>query len=222
MPTFLTADTPDLDLPQLTLAANADAMRELVAAHFDIRANSADCQLARIRYRRGQRAILQYSVGMQWVTALVYPPAELPRVWRKIQRQLGASPEMAAHVVMLDAHHLILQRFPFDWNLPTLSTAITALPQRLRDTLNLLASPIKLRQCAIGLGWVRCSAAPPAYVSPSQPAGVFAKVFTQAEGERSFAVLTKLQNQRSFEPLSPWPSSATSIPWCLLQHRAPP
>ncbi|NJM42364.1 MAG: hypothetical protein HC853_17305 [Anaerolineae bacterium] len=113
--------TPDPDLLQLAVAADAGAMHSLIAAHFPWLGAVAACQLARIRYRRGERAILQYSVGHSWVTALAYPRAELPRIWRKVQRQLRAMPHLATQVVKLDDLGLVLQCFPFDWNLPTLS-----------------------------------------------------------------------------------------------------
>src|SRR5207247_10691673 len=59
-----------------------------------------DCRVDRIRYRRCERAIVQYTIRLvapsgrdreQWITALLYPREQASQVWAKLQRTVPAT-----------------------------------------------------------------------------------------------------------------------------------
>jgi hypothetical protein len=104
------------------------------------------CTVDRIRYRRGARAAVQYTVRLvgpsgderreQWITALLYPRERLRQVWGKLQPII---PAIAAPSVVLrpaafaSDSNLILQVFPVDRRLPWLPALMN--PERLAAVL---------------------------------------------------------------------------------------
>lgn len=104
-----------------------------------------DCRVDRIRYRRCERAIVQYTVrlvapsggeGEQWITALLYPRERASQVWGKLQRSVPAIADAGAllpPVAFAPDSGLILQAFPVDRWLPSLPTLVN--PGRLASEL---------------------------------------------------------------------------------------
>jgi hypothetical protein len=104
------------------------------------------CTVDRIRYRRGARAAVQYTVRLvgpsgderreQWITALLYPRERLRQVWGKLQTII---PAIAAPSLVLrpaafaSDSNLILQVFPVDRRLPWLPALMN--PERLAAVL---------------------------------------------------------------------------------------
>src|SRR6266542_2421354 len=87
------------------------------------------CRADRVRYRRGARAVVQYSVRFQeasgprdrWVTALVYPPERAREVLKKLRTGSPSTPTGGIPTVKDDPESkLVLQVFPFDRRLPSL------------------------------------------------------------------------------------------------------
>ncbi len=91
------------------------------------------CTVDRIRYRRGARAVVQYTVRLagpsggeqreQWITTLLYPQERARQVWGKLQRTVPpiAGPGgVLPPVAFASDSGLILQVFPVDWRLPSL------------------------------------------------------------------------------------------------------
>ncbi len=137
-PEVLDAPTPipeDPFLPHVAEALDPGAMlalfrRELTPTRgFGIKA----CTVDRIRYRRGARAVVQYTVGLvgpsgseqreQWITALLYPKERARQVWGKLQRTLPAIAGpggVLPPVAFASDSGLILQVFPVDRRLPSL------------------------------------------------------------------------------------------------------
>ncbi len=87
------------------------------------------CRADRVRYRRGARAVVQYSVRFEeasgprdrWVTALVYPPERAREVLKKLRTGSPSTPTGGIPTVKDDPESkLVLQVFPFDRRLPSL------------------------------------------------------------------------------------------------------
>jgi aminoglycoside phosphotransferase (APT) family kinase protein len=126
-------------LPHLAEALDPVAMLALFrgeltpAGEFGIE----DCRVDRIRYRRGARAIIQYTVRLvapsggelreQWITALLYPRERAGQVWGKLQRRVPpiAVPDaVLPPVAFAQDSTMILQTFPVDRRLPSLPALV--------------------------------------------------------------------------------------------------
>jgi hypothetical protein len=137
----------DLVLPHLAEALDPVAMLTLfrrnmtTAGGFGIEA----CMVDRIRYRRGARAVVQYTARLvgpsgeqreQWITALLYPRERARQVWGKLETSMPtiAAPGAVLPPVAFDSDsRLILQVFPVDRRLPSLPTLFN--PERLKSVL---------------------------------------------------------------------------------------
>ncbi len=104
------------------------------------------CTVDRIRYRRGARAVVQYTVRLvgpsggerheQWITALLYPTVRACQVWGKLQTIIPAMAVPGAvlrPMAFASDSNLILQVFPVDRRLPSLPALMN--PERLADVL---------------------------------------------------------------------------------------
>jgi hypothetical protein len=93
-----------------------------------------DCRLSRIRYRRGERCVLQYtlrlaeadtgSVRIQWVTGVMYAENKTRRKWEKLRisypkeiSEINSNFEPFSFIPELG---MLVQVFPYDRRLPTL------------------------------------------------------------------------------------------------------
>ena len=197
--------TVDAQLPGFALANTPAAMRMLIARQWpDMR---SEATLTRVRYRPGQRAILQYAVGASWVTALVYPDAERERVWRKLQTQIEAHPQFAGHAALLPEHGLILQRFPLDWKLRTLTALAESPPDDVRAAITQACGGRELIALTIHPVRYRAGLSATLRYSVLTEQGsctYFAKVYADDDGgARAMQMLETLRGQHAFRTTRP-------------------
>jgi hypothetical protein len=96
----------DPSFPQLQVAGDPESMRGVFQKHLRPLNNKAyhvrDCRLSRIRYRRGNRCVLQYTLRLaeadtgseriQWVTGVMYADDKTRRKFPRSFRRLNRSP----------------------------------------------------------------------------------------------------------------------------------
>src|ERR687897_1172597 len=89
----------DPGFPQRQVAGDPESMRVVFQKHLRPLNNKAyqvrDCRLSRIRYRRGDRCVLQYTLRLaeadrgaeriQWVTGVMYADDKTRRKWEKLR-----------------------------------------------------------------------------------------------------------------------------------------
>lgn len=127
----------DPAFPGLALAGDADAMRSLFAEHLrpvgEIRYEISGCKLFRVRYRKGARCVLQYSLDLsdptsettrtQWVTGVMYADGKARRKWKKLRKSALEVPAMDPAfepVAFLPELDMLVEVFPYDRRLPGL------------------------------------------------------------------------------------------------------
>jgi hypothetical protein len=132
----------DPSFPQLQVAGDPESMRVLFQKHLRPLNNKAyqvqDCQLSRIRYRRGERCVLQYTLRLaeadtgseriQWVTGVMYADDKTRRKWEKLR---VSSPKDVSEIIstfepfsFIPDLGMLVQVFPYDRRLPTLPLLI--------------------------------------------------------------------------------------------------
>lgn len=138
--------SPDPDLPHLEIAGDARRMHKLFQEHLRPLPGRGyeipGCRLSRIRYRRGERCVLQYTLGLadpdtgrereQWAVGVLYPGDRARRAWEKLQ---GSPPlklldpfstyEPYAFIPEL---RMLVQVFPYDRRLPALAPLLSVSP----------------------------------------------------------------------------------------------
>lgn len=98
-----------------------------------------DCQIARVRYRRGARCVLQYQLRLlerdtgrehcQWVTGVLYAQHRAERSWRKLEAA-NAAADIPAELLTFEPVgyisdlQMLVQVFPYDRRLPSLRLLI--------------------------------------------------------------------------------------------------
>lgn len=111
------------------------------------------CVVDRVRYRRGLRAVVQYTARVvdpsteehrdQWISALLYPPDRARQVWGKVAKMAAASGDLGDSpllpVAFAPERAVILQTFPFDRRLPSLP--VLTRPKRLAGRLPPVGTP---------------------------------------------------------------------------------
>jgi hypothetical protein len=97
-----------------------------------------DCRLSRIRYRRGERCVLQYTLRLaeadtgseriQWVTGVMYADDKTRRKWEKLRISY---PKEISEIIspfepfsFIPELGMLVQVFPYDHRLPTLPLLI--------------------------------------------------------------------------------------------------
>src|SRR5215212_626672 len=132
----------DPSFPQLQVAGDPESMRVLFQKHLRPLNNKAyqvqDCQLSRIRYRRGERCVLQYTLRLaeadtgseriQWVTGVMYADDKTRRKWEKLR---VSYPKDVSEIIsnfepfsFIPELGMLVQVFPYDRRLPTLPLLI--------------------------------------------------------------------------------------------------
>jgi hypothetical protein len=128
----------DPSFPQLQVAGDPESMRGVFQEHLRPLNNKAyhvrDCRLSRIRYRRGKRCVLQYTLRLaaadtgseriQWVTGVMYAADKTRRKWEKLRvsfpkdnSEINSTFEPFSFIPDLG---MLVQVFPYDRRLPTL------------------------------------------------------------------------------------------------------
>jgi hypothetical protein len=143
----------DPSFPQLQVAGDPESMRGVFQRHLRPLNNKAyqvrDCRLSRIRYRRGERCVLQYTLRLaeadtgseriQWVTGVMYADNKTRRKWEKLR--ISYPKEISEIISIFEPFSFIpdlgmlVQVFPYDRRLPTL-------PLLIAEPLPELESPL--------------------------------------------------------------------------------
>ena len=132
----------DPSFPQLQVAGDPESMRGVFQRHLRPLNNKAyqvrDCRLSRIRYRRGERCVLQYTLRLaeadtgseriQWVTGVMYADDKTRRKWEKLR---VSYPKENSEIIstfepfsFIPDLGMLVQVFPYDRRLPTLPLLI--------------------------------------------------------------------------------------------------
>jgi hypothetical protein len=132
----------DPSFPQLQVAGDPESMRGVFQRHLRSLNNKAyqvrDCRLSRIRYRRGERCVLQYSLRLAeadtgserilWVTGVMYADDKTRRKWEKLRLSY---PKDVSEIIstfepfsFIPELGMLVQVFPYDRRLPTLPLLI--------------------------------------------------------------------------------------------------
>lgn len=134
----------DPDLPQLAIASDPGLMLEVFRTHLRPLTRGTyriqDCQVSRIRYRRGARCVLQYTLRLveprtgrewsQWVAGVIAAEDRAERVWQRLQavdpaqEVPGAFPTFEP-ICFVSTLKMLVQVFPYDRRLPGLCRLMT-------------------------------------------------------------------------------------------------
>src|SRR5215213_5216435 len=146
----------DPSFPQLQVAGDPESMRVLFQKHLRPLNNKVyqvrDCRLSRIRYRRGERCVLQYTLRLaeadtgseriQWVASVMYADDKTRRKWEKLR---VSYPKGISGIIstfepfsFIPDLGMLVQVFPYDRRLPTL-------PFLIAEPLPELESPLLAR-----------------------------------------------------------------------------
>jgi hypothetical protein len=146
----------DPSFPQLQVAGDPESMRGVFQKHLRPLNNKAyhirDCRLSRVRYRRGNRCVLQYTLRLaeadtgseriQWVTGVMYADGKTRRKWEKLR---VSYPKDISEIIstfepfsFIPDLGMLVQVFPYDRRLPTL-------PLLIAEPLPELESPLLAR-----------------------------------------------------------------------------
>jgi hypothetical protein len=146
----------DPSFPQLQVAGDPESMRGVFQRHLRPLNNKAyqvrDCRLSRIRYRRGERCVLQYTLRLaeadtgseriQWVTGVMYADDKTRRKWEKLRvsypKQISGIISTFEPFSFIPDLGMLVQVFPYDRRLPTL-------PLLIAEPLPELESPLLAR-----------------------------------------------------------------------------
>ena len=132
----------DPSFPQLQVAGDPESMRVLFQKHLRPLNNKVyqvrDCRLSRIRYRRGERCVLQYTLRLaeadtgseriQWVTGVMYADDKTRRKWEKLRvsypKEISGIISTFEPFSFIPDLGMLVQVFPYDRRLPTLPLLI--------------------------------------------------------------------------------------------------
>jgi hypothetical protein len=142
--------------PGLGVASDPEIMRGIFQKHLRPLNNKAyhvrDCRLSRVRYRRGARCVLQYTLRLleadtgseriQWVTGVMYADDKARRKWEKLRvsypKELSEIISTFEPFSFIPDLGMLVQVFPYDRRLPTL-------PLLIAEPLPELESPLLAR-----------------------------------------------------------------------------
>lgn len=127
----------DPAFPGLAFAGDVDSMRDLFAEHLrpvgETPYEISGCNLFRVRYRKGARCVLQYSLDLsdptsgttrtQWVTGVMYANGKARRKWEKLRKsaqEVPATDPAFEPVAFLPELDMLVEVFPYDRRLPGL------------------------------------------------------------------------------------------------------
>src|SRR5215211_181853 len=132
----------DPSFPQLQVAGDPESMRGVFQKHLRPLNNKAyhirDCHLSRVRYRRGDRCVLQYTLRLaeadsgaeriQWVTGVMYADDKTRRKWEKLRdsysKRISEIVSTFEPFSFIPDLGMLVQVFPYDRRLPTLPLLI--------------------------------------------------------------------------------------------------
>jgi Phosphotransferase enzyme family len=208
----------DPDLLPLRIAGNPTEMLRVFRDHLQPVTNKRyriqDCQIARVRYRRGVRCVFQYNLRLvetktgqeqcQWVTGVLYAGCKAERSWRRLQAAHSVEEFPMEFLIFkpvcyIPELRMLVQVFPYDRRLPFLREVMAGpslefrqsfLPQfgpGIWDIQEYEVEPIRYRA---QLGAVLRYTVHARDRMSAMPAvkRFFAKVYRDDEGKRTFEV----------------------------------
>src|SRR5215211_2322842 len=215
----------DPSFPQLQVAGDPESMRVLFQKHLRPLNNKAyqvqDCQLSRIRYRRGERCVLQYTLRLaeadtgseriQWVTGVMYADDKTRRKWEKLR---VSYPKEISEIIstfepfsFIPDLGMLVQVFPYDRRLPTLPLLIAEpLPELEPVLLGRFGpgdwrveawnvEPIRYREQGAVLRYT--GKARNAATGRRRERRFYAKVYRHEKGEQTYQTLLALSSRTS-------------------------
>jgi len=148
----LEAFPADPGLPQLKDASDPELMRDLFRGHLSPLPGRVyhiqDCLLSWVRYLRGVRCMLQYTLRLvepgtgrersQWVTGVIYAEDRAERIWKRLR---AAHPRQEAPqafltfepVSFIPGLSMLVQVFPYDHRLPAVPLLMAGPPRDLES-----------------------------------------------------------------------------------------
>lgn len=223
----LVAFPVDPDFSQLEVACDPELMREVFQRHLRPLGERAyrvrDCRLFRVRYHRGVRCVLQYTLRLaeadtghertQWVTGVMYAGDRTRRKWEKLRARdpvkvpgIFSAFEPYAFVPDLG---MLVQVFPYDRRLPSLPLLMAGPSPELEPPLLARFGPGDWHTEAWNVEPVRYRAelgatlrftvrARDATTDRTEERRFYAKVYRDAEkGEETYRVLRALWSKAS-------------------------
>src|SRR5215211_4156429 len=139
---------PGLDVasdPEIMRGVFADYLRPLRGGTYRV----TDCRLSRVRYRRGTRCVLQYTLRLadsatgheriQSVTGVMYTKDRTRRKWEKLQasyrREVPDDSLAFERFTFIPDLGMLVEVFPYDRRLPTLPLLAAGPPPELEPVL---------------------------------------------------------------------------------------
>lgn len=139
-------------LPRLGLAMDPAWMRRVFSEHAAALGRAGvqveACRVDRVRYRRGERCVLQYALSLRdaetglsrqsWAAAGMYASDRLQQVWTKVQRGSLAHPcvkHAGTGVSLVPDLGMMVQFFPHDRRMPALELLTAAPPPEMAAVL---------------------------------------------------------------------------------------
>ena len=148
----LEAFPADPALPRLQIASDPGLMREVFRRHLRPLQRKAyrieDCLLSWVRYLRGARCTLQYTLRLvesgtgrernQWVTGVIDAEDRTERLWQKLRalkpkREIPEALLTFEPVSFIPDLRMLVQVFPYDRRLPALPLLVAAPPRDLES-----------------------------------------------------------------------------------------
>jgi Phosphotransferase enzyme family len=217
-----TAFLADPGLPQLAIASDPVMMREVFQTHLRLLTHQAyriqDCLVSRIRYRRGSRCVLQYTLHLvepatglersQWVTGVIDAEGRAERAWQRLRAADPTQEVPEAYltfepVCFISTLKMLVQVFPYDRRLQGLCRLMTRPSPDLEPLLLSGFGPGSWRAQRWDLEPIRYRAQLGAVLRYTVHARetatgrtamkcFYAKIFRDEEGERAYQVLQAL------------------------------
>jgi hypothetical protein len=226
--------TADPALPGLEAAGDPDSMLRHFGEHLRPAGETAyeirDCRLSRVRYRRGQRCVLQYVLNLshpvtgaeraQWVTGVKYTGGKTRRKWEKLLKSESKVPgtdpafEPFAYIPELD---MLVEVFPYDRRLPGLPFLMAGPSPELEAPIlahfgpgwRIEAWTVELVRYRAELGPPPGSRCGPQRRRPAAPASA-------ASTRRSTMTTAAGVPTVCSEPCAPGPTTTQPSPWEIL------
>jgi hypothetical protein len=135
--------------PGLGVASGSEIMRGVFADYLQpLRGGPyrvTDCRLSWVRYRRGTRCVLQYTLRVadsdtgderiQWVAGVMYAKDRTRRKWEKLQasyrREVPDGSSIFEPFTIIPDLGMLMEVFPYDRRLPTLPLVMAGLSPEL-------------------------------------------------------------------------------------------
>src|SRR5215212_494476 len=194
----------------------ADYLRPLRGGTYRI----TDCRLSRVRYRRGTRCVLQYTLRLadsdagheriQWVTGVMYAKDRTRHKWEKLQasyrREVPDGSSAFEPFAFIPDLGMLVEVFPYDRRLPSLPLVMAGPPPELEPLLLASFGPGDWRVEAWNIEPVRYrdqGAAVLRYTAKARNAATggrreksfYAKVYRHEKGEQTYQTLRALRSQ---------------------------